>query len=131
MGETNYTGFAPLLYIKNGITNIDFYTNAFDAVEIRRWSNDNGSLHVAELAINNLLFHVHEESARSRLLSPESCQGSTVVIGLFVPDVDIYMAKAEAAGATVIMPATDYDYGYRQGEVKDPFGHIWMIQKKI
>jgi PhnB protein len=26
---------------------------------------------------------------------------------------------------------TDHDYGYRQGMVKDPFGHYWQIQKKI
>jgi len=25
----------------------------------------------------------------------------------------------------------DYFYGFRQGIVADPFGHQWMIQKKI
>jgi PhnB protein len=25
----------------------------------------------------------------------------------------------------------DFDYGYRQGIVKDPFGHCWQFQKKL
>jgi PhnB protein len=41
------------------------------------------------------------------------------------------MQKAIEAGATEITPATDHDYGYRQGMFKDPFGHYWQIQKKI
>jgi PhnB protein len=24
-----------------------------------------------------------------------------------------------------------YEYNYRQGEIKDTFGHHWLIQKKI
>jgi PhnB protein len=41
------------------------------------------------------------------------------------------MARAIAAGAKEISPAQDYDYGYRQGEIKDPFGHHWLIEMKI
>jgi hypothetical protein len=29
------------------------------------------------------------------------------------------------------MPTTDFDYHYRQAEIKDPFGHVWVFQKKI
>jgi PhnB protein len=48
-----------------------------------------------------------------------------------VQDVDAVMSKAIAAGATVISPAQSYDYGYRQGDIKDPFGHCWMIEMRI
>jgi PhnB protein len=41
------------------------------------------------------------------------------------------MNKAINAGATVVSAAQSYDYGYRQGEIKDPFGHVWMIEMKI
>jgi PhnB protein len=53
------------------------------------------------------------------------------LIGLFVPDADAVMKKAVAAGASVLSPAQSYDYGYRQGEIIDPFGHVWMIEQKI
>lgn len=131
MNDTVKPFFAPQLYIKSGITNIDFYVNAFGAVELKRWTNDDGTIHVAELSINGALFHLHEESFKSGFFSPEKYQGTTVVIGLFVHDVDAFINRAVAAGAIEISPAQDYEYGYRQGEIKDPFGHHWMIERKI
>jgi PhnB protein len=125
------TFFAPQLYIKNGVRDVQFYTKAFGAVELRRFTNDDGSIHVAELSIDGALFHLHEESAKSGLFDPEKFNGTTAVIGLFVPDVDDVMAKAKAAGGIEISPAQDYEYGYRQGIIKDPFGHQWMIEMKI
>ncbi|NIJ52818.1 VOC family protein [Dyadobacter arcticus] len=123
--------FAPQLWIPNGVTNVDFYINAFAAVELRRFSNEDGSIHVSELSIEGAIFHLHEETHNSASFSPARYQGTTVTIGIFVPDVDAVMASAIAAGAELLSPAQDYDYGYRQGEVKDPFGHIWMVDAVI
>jgi PhnB protein len=125
------TFFAPQLFIKSGVKDISFYTKAFDAIELRRFSNEDGSLHVAELSIHGQLFHLHEEKTPAGHLSPEDAKGTTVLVGLFVPDVDAVMEKAIAAGATVLSPATSYDYGYRQAGIKDPFGHHWLIEMKI
>ena len=131
MNEASKTFFAPQLFIKSGIRNIDFYSKAFGAIELRRWSNKDGSLHVAELSIDGALFHIHEEVARTNSFSPEKYNATTATIGLFVSDVDRVMNTAIAAGATETSPAQDYDYGYRQGELKDPFGHRWLIEMKI
>jgi len=127
----NPTFFAPQLYIKNGVTDISFYEKAFGAVELRQWMNDDGSYHVAELSIDGALFHLHEEKPSAGQFSPEKIKGTTTLVGLFVSDVDAVMNKAIAAGAIVVSPAQSYDYGYRQGEIKDPFGHYWMIEAKI
>ena len=125
------TFFAPQLYIPNGITNIDFYKNAFGAIELRRFMNDDGTYHVSELSIDGALFHLHEEKRSAGQFSPGKILGTTVFVGLFVEDVDALMNKAIAAGAEVVSPAQSYDYGYRQGEIKDPFGHCWMIEMRI
>ena len=122
------TRFAPELHIPNGITNIDFYKK-FGAVENFCFRNDDGSIHVAELEIDGAIFHVHETMRDA--LEPIRAKGVTTIIGLFVPDVEAVMQKAIRAGATEINPTTDYDYGYRQGMFRDPFGHYWQIQKKI
>src|SRR3982750_454315 len=126
----NKTFFAPQLYIKSGIRNIDFYKDGLGAVELRRWTNDDGTLHVAELSINDAIFHLHEENPNKYQFEPIKNKGTTALIGLFVDDVDSVMNKAINAGAIVTEPAQDYDYGYRQGEIKDPFGHVWLIQQK-
>jgi PhnB protein len=131
MNEINKTYFAPQLYIKNGTSDISFYEKAFGATELMKFTNDDGSIHVAELSIDGAIFHLHEETLNATHFNPQRHNGTTVLIGLFVPDVDIVMTRATQAGAIVLSPAQSYDYGYRQGEIKDPFGHIWMIEMKI
>ena len=123
--------FAPELFINNGVKDVSFYERAFGATEQRRFSNDDGSIHVVELSIDGALFHLHEITANQSFFSPDRNNGTTICIGLFVPDVDVVMTKAIKAGATEMNPARDYEYGYRQGTIKDPFGHYWQIQKKI
>src|SRR5688572_1144337 len=125
------TAFAPQLFIPNGIKDVGFYSRALGAVEVRRFSNDDGTIHVVELSIDGNIFHLHEQKRSANQLDPATCRGTTVMIGLFTDDVDKIMHNAAAAGATITNPAKDYDYGYRQGEFKDPFGHRWLIEKKI
>ena len=125
------TFFAPMIYLNKLAPAIEFYKKAFDAIELRRWSNDDGSVHVAELTIDGALFHLHEEVSRINELSPETLKATTIAIGLFVGDPHRVMAKAVAAGGTEIDPVTDYDYNYRQGCLADPFGHHWLIEKKL
>ena len=125
------TFFAPELFINNGVQDISFYKNAFGASERLRFSNDDGSIHVVELSIDGAIFHIHEITAKQYFFSPDKNNGTTICIGLFVSDVDEVMSNAIRAGAVEINPAQDYEYGYRQGTIKDPFGHYWQIQKKI
>ena len=122
--------FAPQLLINNGIKDISFYAKAFGATENLCFYNDDGSVHVAELSIDGTIFHLHEVT-KPHFFSPNKHHGTTAIIGLFVPDVDTVMDKAIKAGAKQISPAKDYEYGYRQGEIEDPFGHHWLIEKKI
>ncbi len=130
MDQTQATYFAPQLYIKGGITDISFYEKAFGATELRRFTNDDNSIHVAELSIDGVLFHLHEEKLSAGQFSPPEINGTTTFIGLFVPDVDEVIASAIAAGAVLLSPAQSYDYGYRQAEIKDPFGHVWLIENE-
>ena len=131
MGQAIKPTFAPQLYIRNGVTDVDFYIKALGAIELRRFSNGDGSIHVSELSVEGAIFHLHEETSNSTSFSPERHRGTTTTIGLFVSDVDAFMNNSIAEGATLISPAQSYDYGYRQGKIMDPFGHIWMFEMKI
>ena len=131
MQTSSTTFFAPQLIIKSGVMELDFYFDAFGAVELRRFNNDDGSIHVSEMSIDGNMFHFHEEKPAAGSVTPAQAKGVTTIIGLFVPDVDVVMARAAAAGATITKPAQDYEYGYRQGSLVDPFGHEWLIQKAI
>lgn len=131
MQPQNTTVFTPQLFIERGISDISFYEKAFGAIELRRFTNDDGSIHVAEFSIDGMLFHLHEEKPQAGHLSPKRVNGITTLVGLFVSDVDAVINKAVEAGANLVSPAQSYDYGYRQGNIKDPFGHVWMIEAKL
>ncbi len=122
--------FSPMPAVNNVADAIAFYQTAFGAIELRRWSNDDGSVHVAEMQIEDAMFHIHEPTPHKNYMSPETLGGYTTCIGLFVNDPDALIKRAEAAGAKVVH-AQDFEYGYRQGRVTDPFGHVWELQKKI
>jgi len=123
------TTFVPVLSIKSGVTDIEFYKKAFGATELWRLNNPDSTVHVAAFAIKGTAFRLHEEGARS--LSPDKSGGTTVTIGLTTDDVHAVVEQAVAAGAVVLSPVTDYPYGYRQGEIEDPFGHHWLIEKLL
>jgi PhnB protein len=59
------TFFAPLIYVKKVVPAMAFYQKAFDAVVLRHWDNEDGSVHVAEMSIDGNLFHLHEEVLRN------------------------------------------------------------------
>jgi PhnB protein len=125
------TFFAPHLTIRVVKPAVEFYQKAFSAVLLRKWDNPDGTIHVAEMEIDGAIFHLHEEVTRKKQLSPEALDGTTSLIGLFTPDPDKLFNDAVAAGGRAVDTIQDYDYGYRQGTITDPFGHQWLIQKKI
>lgn len=123
--------FAPHLTLKDVAAGMDYYSKAFGAVELRRWSNDDGSVHVAEMQLLGQLFHLHEESPRNGEFCPVALNGVPSLIGMFVPDPDALIISGEKFGGRIQSPPADYDYGYRQGTLIDPFGHHWLFQKVI
>jgi len=123
------TTFVPVLSLSSGITDIEFYKKAFGAELLWRINNPDGTVHVAAFLIDGAVFRLHEEG--SRTLSPHKTGGTTVTIGLAVDDVHTVVARAITAGAFLLSPVKDYEYGYRQGEIRDPFGHCWLIEKLL
>ena len=129
--QSRLTFFAPHLTVRDVLAELNFCKAAFGAVELRRFSNPDGSVHVAEMSIGGALFHIHEEMPGSAEMSPETLKGTSSAIGLFVPDPAATVRNGIAAGAMETSPVKDYDYGYRQATVMDPAGHVWLIQKRI
>ncbi len=114
------------LRVKGAREAIEFYKEAFGAVENMRFENEFGLAHV-ELQIGNAVVFLGEEAVDYDAPGPTTLGGSPVEIELFVEDCDAAVEKAVAAGAQVVLPAHDEFYGYRVAKVGDPFGYRWMI----
>jgi uncharacterized glyoxalase superfamily protein PhnB len=53
--------------------------------------------------------------------------GGAATVYVVTDDPDGVFAKAAEAGAEVVMPLTDQDYGSRDFSVRDPDGNIWSF----
>jgi PhnB protein len=120
----------PTLSVKNGAAAVEFYKNAFGAVELMRIDGDDGSV-VADLSVNGARFIVADEAKEYENYSPETLGGTPIRMGLVVADPDAVTANAVIAGAKLIYPVADQSYGYRLGRIVDPFGHHWEICRPI
>ena len=120
------SSLTPMLTVGNALAAIDFYRDAFGAVEHSRFTSPDGHV-VAELAIDGLRFFVVDENREAFNVSPKSLDATTVRLNLIVADPDATAARAIGAGATEIFPVADQPYGLRQGRVADPEGHHWLI----
>jgi PhnB protein len=117
----------PFLVVHDGTAAIEFYKQAFGAVEDTRLSLPNGKIGHAALSVGDARLMLSDEFDYSPCRSPRALAGTTVMIHLYVENVDAAVAKAIAAGATVTMPVADTLWGDRLGTVRDPFGHSWSI----
>jgi len=124
------TAVSPMLSVRDGASAVEFYKRAFGAVELERITAPDGGV-VAQLSIGGAKFFLADESPEHANFSPESLGGTTVRIELFVEDPDAVAGQAVAAGATEVMPVADRPYGVRQGRVKDPFGHHWLVGRPL
>src|SRR5690349_16896265 len=122
MTQQNTTFFAPHLTLRVLRPAMDFYIKSFGARVLHQWDNNDGSVHVAEMSIEGAILHLHEEVPRKDQLSPESSRSTSSLIGLFTPDPDKLFNAAVRHGGKVVDAMQDYDYGYRQGTLTDPFG---------
>jgi PhnB protein len=114
--------------IVNGATSaIDFYKQAFGAVETMRLTGPGDKIGHAEIRIGNTTIMLADEFPDYGAISAQTLGGSPVKMQLQVDDVDAVAARAISAGAKTIRPVQDQFYGERSGQFADPFGYTWII----
>jgi PhnB protein len=126
-----YHSVTPYLACGDGAQAIDFYAKAFGAVEVLRMPGPDGKVAHAEVRIGDSHVMLTGEYAAMDFLSPKSRGGTSVHLHVYVKDADAMIARAVAAGATLVSEAKDQFYGDRMGTVEDPFGHVWHLATHI
>ena len=115
----------PYLCVKDATGAIEFYKKAFGATETLRLPMPDGRIGHAEIQIGKSRIMLSDEFPEMGVVSPPSVGGSPVDIHFYVEDVDAWSTRAVAAGARILVPVADQDYGERYGRLEDPFGHRW------
>lgn len=106
---------------------IEFYKEAFGAMEVSRLATPDGRLIHAQIQIGDSRLFIVDEFPEMNCFGPRSIGGSPVSIHLYVEDADAFVAHAVASGAELKMPVQDMFWGDRYGQVRDPSGHVWSV----
>lgn len=125
------TNIIPRLIVPNTPEAIAFYVDVFNAVEKERYTTPEGAVVHAALEIGGAALSLTDEAPGWHNHAPTSLGGSPVLFTLRLDDPDDVCARAVAKGAKVIFPIGDQPYGYREGRIQDPFGHLWILSKQI
>jgi PhnB protein len=126
-----HAALTPYLCAKDAARAIEFYARAFEAQVASRIDMPDGRVGHAELTIDGALLYVADEFPEYDHLSPQTIGGSPVQFHLTVGDADAFLARAIDAGATLVRPIADREYGERSGTIVDPFGHRWTIASPL
>jgi len=126
-----YHSLTPFLTVRDAVRAIEFYKQAFGAIEKGVMKGPDGKVMHAELKIGDSLIMLSDEFPEFGALSPQSIGGSGMGLHIYLDGVDAAFDRAVKAGATVEMPVMDQFWGDRYGKLKDPFGHKWSIGTHI
>ena len=119
LAPEGFRSVTPYFHPRGASEMIDFLKQAFDAEEVVRYSDDQGTVNHAALRIGDSMVEMGEAHGPYRPVP--------MAIYLYVPDADAIYQRALQAGAASISTPADQPYGDRNAGVQDRFGHTWYI----
>jgi PhnB protein len=121
----------PMLICIDAASEIEFCRLAFDAEELSRRSGKDGTVVHATLRVGTTMFMVHGEYPHLESRAPKRDGSSSVVIYIYVDNVDAVIDRAVQAGAMILLPAMNQVWGDRVGRIMDSAGHVWNVAAHI
>jgi len=120
----SYSSVSPYLVVVGAQRVIDFVKAVFNATELRRYDNPDGSIMHAEVRIDDTVVMLGDGS--------EAYPPFVSLLHVYVEDVDRAYARAVEAGGTPVEPPQGREgEPDRRGSVKDPCGNTWAIATQL
>lgn len=118
----------PYLLYEDAGAALDFLSQAFGFEEMRRNTASDGKVSHAEMRYRSGEIHLGQPDSPS---SPGTYGGTTVLLYVYVDNVDDHCAQARAAGAQIVEGPADQDYGERRYHCRDREGHSWYFAQRL
>ncbi|GAB2644658.1 VOC family protein [Nocardia goodfellowii] len=113
----------PKLVVEGADEAIRYYGEVFGAV-VRERHGGAGRVVFAELELaGGVVFQVKDADA----VDSAPGVGAGVLLSVVVDDPDGLAGRMVEGGGVVVFGVADQEYGIRQGRVRDPFGHEWIV----
>lgn len=117
------------------VTDVDraiaFYTEGLGGRLLFRAGMPDGPADHAQLRVGESFLLLTRENREAHpeavLRAPSTLNGASVILELYVDDVEAAVEHALRAGAQPSLPVHDTFFGDRRAHVIDPFGHVWAL----
>jgi len=119
----------PRLIVSSANEAIAFYQEVFGAEELERYTSPSGVVVHAAISIDGATISLAD--AHLDWYPPMREEGSPILLTLVCDDPDATAKRAEKLGATILIPIADRPYGRREGRIRDPFGHLWILSRVL
>ena len=114
----------PYLSYRDAASALRFLEEAFGFTTTVRWDAPDGTVQHAEATFRDGALMMGTAEHQSAPLRRASV-GQGVYV--YVEDIDAHFERAQAAGARVVYPPEDTEWGTRRYRVLDPEGYEWSF----
>jgi RNA polymerase sigma factor (sigma-70 family) len=122
----------PRLAYRDELGAVDYLARVFQFVENREARMEFGGHYLCWMRVGTGVVMIGHANADVHLIhSPLEAGLTTVIMHVYVHDIDAHYAHAVAAGADVTMELEDAFYGERRYEATDPEGHRWHFGERF
>jgi PhnB protein len=125
--QTQIETVRPRLVVGRPDDAIRFYQAAFGAVLVERYQDALGVVVHAAIRLGSSEISVTQEVGAWHLFAPDAVGGSPVLLTLTTKQPDVVWQKSIELGAVVVVQLAARPYGLREGRMRDPFGHLWIV----
>jgi PhnB protein len=115
----------PYLFYNDIGAALDFLCGAFGFKEEMRTGTPSGGMH-GEASFQGQLVMMGQGARECSMQSPQDVGAATMGVFIYLDDVDKHYTVAKAAGAEIVHPPKDVEYGRTYSAV-DPEGHPWFF----
>ena len=117
----------PSLCYEDAPAAIDWLCKAFGFTQRLVVPGPDGTIRHSELSYGNGVIMVGSPRADRGVVSPRRQSGVSQALSVCVDDPDAHHARAKAAGAVIVQPLRDEEFGARGYLAKDLEGHQWYF----
>lgn len=117
----------PILRYSDARNAIRWLSEAFGFTESFCVPEDGAYVRHARLRLGENLIMVGSVRPDDGIASPKTLGSATQMLAVYVDDPDAHFRRAEAAGAKILAPPYNTDFGSREYHVMDLEGHPWTF----
>ena len=125
-----YRTVTPYLLYEDVAAALAWLSDAFGFRERLRFTDEDGTVNHAEMLVGDdgviMLGHPGPDYR-----NPRNSGAASALVHVVVDDVEEHFARARAAGAEVLLPPTEQEYGDRRCDILDPEGHLWSFAERV